>query len=163
MSEALYDIAERYREVMEIEGDDPDTIAARQAALDEIAEALDVKAESIIRFVRNLEANADAIKAEEKRLADRRRAMENKGEWLRGYLSDSMRRMGMTSVKAGIFEAKFKLNPPSVKIVNPDFIPSIFYIPQEPKLSLSAIKDAIKAGQVVPGAELQQGESLLIR
>lgn len=163
MSEALYDIAERYREVMEIEGDDPDVVAARQAALDEIAESFDIKAENIIRFIRNLEASAEAIKAEEKHLADRRRALENKGEWLRRYLADSMVRMNMEFVHAGIFEAKFKLNPPAVKIVDQNVIPQIFFIPQEPKLSLSAIKDAIKAGQIVPGAELSQGKSLLIR
>jgi len=161
--ESMYDIAARYLEIMEIEGDDPDTVAARQAAMDEIGEAFEGKAENIIRFIRNLEGQADAIKAEEKHLAARRNALENKGAWLRTYLSDTMNRLNLDSVHAGIFEAKFKLNPPAVKIIDQAAIPAKYFIVQEPQLSKSAIKDDLKAGIAVPGAELSQGKSLSIR
>ena len=162
-SEPLYAIADRYREILSIDMDDPDAKAALKAALDEVQEQFDLKAESIIRYIRNLEAQGDAIRAEEKHLADRRKAVENKAASLKDYIAESMRGLNLPSVKAGIFEAKFQKNPAALSIIDASKIPARFFIPQEPRLDNASLKDALKAGEAVDGAELVQGESLRIR
>jgi hypothetical protein len=161
--EPLYAIADRYREIIGIEADSDEAKGALRNALDEVQEQFDLKAESIIRFIRNLEAQADAVKSEEERLAARRKAVENKAAWLKDYIADTMRSMNLREVKAGIFEAKFRKNPASPNITNKALIPAQYFTPQEPRINNAAIKDALKAGEAIEGAELVQGESLSIR
>jgi len=54
-------------------------------------------------------------------------------------------------------------NPPSVRVVNEELIPSHFMIPQPPKLDKKTILQKLKDGEKVPGVELAQGRSLRIR
>jgi hypothetical protein len=49
-----------------------------QDTLQAIEEVLEDKVENIGKFVRCLDADIEAIKTEEKRLADKRKALENK-------------------------------------------------------------------------------------
>jgi hypothetical protein len=49
-----------------------------QDTLQAIEEVLEDKVENIGKFVRCLDADIEVIKSEEKRLADKRRALENK-------------------------------------------------------------------------------------
>ena len=161
--EPLYAIADRYREIIGIEADSDEAKGALRNALDEVQEQFDLKAESIIRYIRNLDAQSSALKAEEDRLAARRKAIDNKAAWLRDYIADQMRAMGLREVKAGIFEAKFRKNPASLTITNKALIPAQYFIAQEPRIDNAAIKEALKAGQAIDGAELVQGETLAIR
>lgn len=72
----LYDLTNNYCELqMMIEdGVDP---SALEDTLQAIEESIEDKAQNIALLIRNLEADTEAIKLEEKRLADRRRAVEN--------------------------------------------------------------------------------------
>ncbi|MFA2689216.1 siphovirus Gp157 family protein, partial [Bacillus cereus] len=72
----LYDLCSNYRELqMMIEdGVDPSSVAD---TLQAIEESIQDKAQNIALLIKNLEADTEAIKLEEKRLADRRRSVEN--------------------------------------------------------------------------------------
>jgi hypothetical protein len=56
-------------------------------ALQELQMEREKKLEGIALVVKNMTAEADAIRAEEKKLADRRRVLENKTERLKGWLA----------------------------------------------------------------------------
>ena len=58
--------------------------------LNELTMAFDEKAENIIRFIKNLTSECDALKNEEKSLAERRKVKENKIKSLKTYLADIM-------------------------------------------------------------------------
>ena len=50
----------------------------------------DAKIEGVACWIKNLTANAMNIREEEKKLADRRKALENKVERLKAYLTDAL-------------------------------------------------------------------------
>ena len=58
--------------------------------LAELQLARDAKIEGVALWIKNLTANALNIREEEKRLADRRKAIENKTERLKAYLTDAL-------------------------------------------------------------------------
>ena len=159
----LYEIERQYLEILSIDESDPDMLAAKKQALDEINESLEIKADNIARFIRNLDADITALKTEEDRLAEKRRVLQNKQTWLKSYLFNVLKELKLQSIKAGIFNISIRKSPPSVAVKDQTLIPQEFFIPVEPKLDLRAIAEKLKAGEQVPGAELTQGESLAIR
>lgn len=91
MSINLYEIGTMYQDGMRIAEEmvNPETgeLPPDWAKfLDEIAEVREVKILNIARFIKNLEAEHDAIKSEAKKLAERAKSTGNKAEWLKKYL-----------------------------------------------------------------------------
>ena len=158
----LYEIASQYRAVLEMEPENDDELAAQMNALDELEGELTVKAENIVRYMRNLSAEADALKAEEAALYKKRKAAENKAERLKAYLAAQMTLCGLKELKAGLFKLRFQPTTPAISIIDEGAIPEKFWIVKR-EVSKSSIKDAIKAGEEVPGIEIQRGEALVIR
>jgi hypothetical protein len=127
---------------------------------------LEVKAENVGKFILNLEAQANAIKDAEKRMADRRKAIEAKAESIRKYLKDNMDRVGITKIESPYFALTIKTNPPSVIITDAGKIPSNYYnYPEAPPPSpdKTAIAKALKAGEIIEGAHLHQATRLDIK
>lgn len=87
----------------------------------EITELLDAaegdfeaKVERVALYIKTLDAEAAAIKAEEQRLAARRKARENGADRIRTYLENWMTAAGKESVKTPLVTAAIQNNPPSV-------------------------------------------------
>lgn len=131
--------------------------------LESIELAIEDKLENIGKVIRNLESEANAFKEEEKRLADKRRSLENEVKNLKQYAEMQLKATGERKVKAGLFTFAIQKNPPSVVINDEKLIPERFYVPVEPKLDKASLKEMLKEGAEIPGAELVQGEGLRIR
>lgn len=134
--------------------------------LESLSGELEVKATNVAMFIRNLEANADAIKAAEKQMAERRKALEAKSNRMRQYLLDNMLRTGITKIDCPYFSLGIRKNPSAVEVLNQDMIPDEYFdIPEPPPPSLNKnrLKDDLKAGVVVEGAKLTQSSSLQIK
>ena len=58
--------------------------------LDELQLAREAKLENIALYIKNLQADAEAIREEEKALAERRKAKENRAASLKDYLSKAL-------------------------------------------------------------------------
>ena len=159
---ALYEIAAQYREVLEMEPANEDELAAQMAALNDIEGELTEKADNIVRFLRNISAEADALKAEESRLYERRRALENKYERLKAYLAAQLMTAGLRELKAGLFKLRFQPTTPAISIIDESAVPEKFH---RVKIEIDrlAIRDALKAGEEVPGIKIERGEALVIR
>lgn len=162
MSETLYEIATQYREILAMDCDDEDEKAAMVNALDEIIDRFEQKAENVIKYIKNTEAWGAAIRAEEVRLAERRRTMERKAEQLTAYLEAMMTMTGKREVQAGIFQAKFKKNTQSIVVTDESLLDDRFFKISR-TVSKDAIKEALKAGEEVPGVILEQKERLAIK
>ena len=158
----LYEIAGQYRAVLEMEPENDDELAAQMNALDELGGELTVKAENIVHYMRNLSSEADALKAEEDKLYQKRKAIENKHDRLKNYLAVQLYLAGIRELKAGIFKLRFQPTTPAISIIDESAIPEKFWIVKR-EVSKASIKDAIKAGEEVPGIEIQRGEALVIR
>lgn len=155
----LYELSVAFQEVQNMELD-PEVM---KDTLDSIEDAIENKAENIAKLVRNLESDVSAYKEEEDRLKTKRQATENKVKWLKTYLEDNMKLTGKTKFKSGMFNFSIQKNPASVNITDERIIPEEFLIPQLPKIDKTALKNILKNGVEVPGAELKQTEGLRIR
>jgi uncharacterized protein YlxW (UPF0749 family) len=156
----LYELTTNYLSVMEMaEEMDTDTF---KDTLESIEEEIHDKAENIAKLVKNLNADVDALKTEEKRLADRRKSLENKVIHLKEYLQNQLEVAGLDKVKRPTLTVSIQNNPPSVKVIDEKLL-SDFMIPQDPKLDKKAILTALKEGQEVNGAELFQSRGVRIR
>jgi predicted nuclease with TOPRIM domain len=133
-----------------------------QDTLESIEEEIHDKAENIAKLVKNINADVDALKSEEKRLADRRKSLENKVTHLKDYLQNQLEVAGLDKVKRPTLTVSIQNNPPSVKVIDEKLL-SDYMIPVEPKLDKKAILTALKEGMEVSGAELVQGRSVRIR
>jgi len=157
----LYELTGSYLQVLEMADElDPDVFAD---TLTSIQEAIEDKAENTAKLIKNLSADIDALKAEEKRLADRRKSLENKVNWLKQYLQQQMEFAGIDKVKRPTLTISIQNNPPSVEITNEKSVPSDFMIPQDPKIDKKAILERLKNGEQIAGCALKQTKGLRIR
>lgn len=163
---ALYQLAENYLQALDFLTD-PELdlpIEAINDTLEGLSWELEEKAVNVTKFLRNMEATADAIKQAEEAMAKRRKALENRAKCLKDYLKGNMERTGISKIECPFFKLSIQKNPDSVNIVDEATIPEQF---KEQviswKIDKTAIKEAIKAGRAVPGAVLVNGTRLAIK
>ena len=153
----LYEITEAYMALDNLEPSED-----IKHYLSGINDEFDQKVENITYVIKNNEAEIEALKKEEKRLADKRRALENKNKYLKDYTFENMKVLGKDNVKAGTFDLRIQKNPKSVNILNADLI-SNDYLRIKKELDKAKIKKALEDGLAIDGAELIQTEGLRIR
>lgn len=119
----------------------------------------------IAYFIRDVESAIDAHKAEEKRIADRRKAMENKIKSLKGLIQMSMERLELDKIDTGVFKLAIQNNPAALEVIDREATPNAYrvIIPETWEPDNARIKDALKAGEEVAGYALKVGRSLRIR
>jgi len=163
---ALYELAAEYRADCEKLADmdlDEQTLAD---TLEGLSGELEVKAQNVVMFTRNLEATAAAIKDAESQMAARRKAMENRAAGLRRYVLESMQHAGVQKIECPLFKVSVRENPAAVDIYEPGLIPAQYMKqpePPPPAPDKTAIKAAIAAGAEVPGAKLTRGIRLEVK
>ena len=163
---ALYELAAEYRADAEKLADmdlDEQTLAD---TLEGLGGELEVKAQNVVMFTRNLEATAAAIKDAEAQMAARRKALENRAAGLRRYVLENMQFAGIQKIECPFFKLSIRDNPAAVEIYEPGLIPAQFMKqpePPPPSPDKTAIKAAITAGTEVPGAKLTKGTRLEIK
>jgi len=132
--------------------------------LEGIEGELQEKAVNVAKFMKNMEATAEAIKEAEGQMARRRKAIENRVKWLKDYLKSNMEACGISKIESPWFRLAIQKNPAAVNIVDEDTLPDEF---KEEivtvKIDKTGIKNALKAGGDVPGAMLVQGTRLVVR
>jgi len=163
----LFLIAAQYRDMAvklaDLDLDDQtivDTLEGESGALVE-------KSQNVAFVVRNLEASAEAIKAAEGAMADRRKAVEKRAERIRAYLLDAMRVAGIQKIDSPYFAISIKKNPPAVDVFDEAQVPTE-YRKEPPPAPPPApdkkrIAEAIKGGTEVAGCRLVQGERVDIK
>lgn len=156
----LYELTNSFQQIQSM-------IEAGEEDLTDTLESIDLaiedKLENIGKVIRNLEAETTAFKEEEKRLADKRKSIENNIKNLKLYVEHELKRTGKTNVKAGLFTFAIQKNPPSVKINDESLIPKSYFIQPEPRVDKTSLRKALNGGELIPGVQLIQGEGLRIR
>lgn len=162
----LYQIAQEYKAITDILHD---TGAEGQLLADTLeAERwpLELKAQNYGFVIKNLEAQALAIKEAEAQMSARRKAAEKRVEVLKDRLKQGMEIAGVSKLECPHFAISIKKNPASVEIFDELQIPASFMkIPEPPPATpdKTAIKAAINAGTDVPGAKLNQSTRIEIK
>ncbi|MCS9997129.1 siphovirus Gp157 family protein [Weissella confusa] len=152
----LYDLTGKYKRLYELDIDDEvfnDTIESLDDALEE-------KLTGYAYVIRNLEADEVALKEEERRLNDKRKAVATKIENIKGRVEQAMFELGLDSAPAGTM--KFKFNKSNkVVIDDEENIPDDFVkVKTERAIDKKAIKAAIKMGVTIDGARVVESKTL---
>lgn len=162
----LYQLAAEHRAAIEMLSDLDLPPQAVEDTLESLGGDLEAKTQNLVMFVRNLESTADSIKAAEKQMADRRKAMENRAAHLKQYVLDAMQHNGIQKIECPLFKISVAKNPPSVEIYDEKQVP-VHYLtdppPPPPQIDKKLIAQALKDGHEVPGARLSQGVRLSIK
>lgn len=147
---SLYNITSAFPVIMEQEEMSP---SLKEELEKELTALLHEKSQNIIGYMRNIELTIDAMKTEEKRISEQRKALENKIENFKSYVKECMETNGFQKIDTGLGSLTIAKNPMSVEIENEDEIPSEFK--QEivtTKIDKNAIKKHIKeTGEIIPG------------
>lgn len=132
--------------------------------LESIDGALADKLESYAMVIRNIESDVEGLKAEEKRLADRRKTMENGIKRMETAMHESMSSTGEQKIQSEKFTFTIQKNPPALKVVDESIIPIEYVTVEEVrKIDKESIKQQLKSGEEIPGVEMTQGENFKIR
>ena len=119
------------------------------------------KLEACALYIKNLEADAAAIRAEETALAERRRAKERRAESLRAYVAASMQAAGQSSLDTARCSLRFRRSE-AVEVTDAEALPaemqSVKVTPNK-----AAIRKALKAGHEVAGARLVENQNLQLK
>ena len=182
---ALYEISGKYMEALDTLTD-PEVDMPLEAVVDtmeSIEGELREKAVCVVQYMRNLESTAAAIKEAERKMADRRKALENRAASLKQYVHDSMQYTGVSKIESPWFALAIQKSPPAVTLTGEAVEASMRNVTvvmtaeqwqkiqdqaQEFTVKCDApdktrIKEALKSGADVTGAELTQGTRLAIR
>lgn len=157
----LYELTDNYLKVLELIENGEEGL---EDTLESINDAIEVKADGYARIIRNLEANAVALKTEIDRLTNRRRSIENSIDRLKENLKNAMIATGKEKIKTDLFNVTVVNNPVAVNVIDEKLIPEEYFkVEIIRKLDKISLRDAIKNGEEIQGAKLMQGKGLRIK
>lgn len=127
--------------------------------LNDLQIARDEKLENLALWYKDLLAEANALKEEKEAFAEREKAAKNKAESLKNYLSYALNGENFKTTKCALSFRK------SEKTVIDDIysIPESYLKYAEPKADLTEIKKAIKNGEEIKGAHLEETQNIQIK
>ena len=147
---------------------------------DETGEILDVekldalqmererKLEGVALWVKDLKAEAAAVKEEADKLTARKKALDNKIESIKTWLLGALDGEKLKTPRCNVYQTHSqRVNiPDEPKLIS--FLqtlnePEKFLRFKDPELRKDEIKKALKDGTIIPGAELEETESVVIK
>ena len=158
---SLYELANDYTELMELEGqvDEEQLNQIKELVENEIKN----KSGNIVKLIMNIQSDVKAIDEEIKRLNKKKKAKNNTIDSIKEYTKNHLLAMEMKKVETPFGNITVRNNPASLKISDETLIP-MEYIEEEivKNVNKSAIKDLLKDGKEIPGCELTYSKSLII-
>ena len=158
---SLYEITNAFPALMESE---EITEEDKKKIEEELTILLQQKSQNIIGYTKNIELTINAMKEEEKRIAENRKSLENKLERFKDYVKECMERNNITKIETGLGTLSIAKSPMSVEITNEDEVPSEFK--QEVvtvKIDKKAIADNFKATGEVPSGVVIHADNTNLR
>lgn len=120
------------------------------------------KLESYCKVIRQLEADAEALKAEKDRIYKKQQATENSIARMKSVIAEFLKSHDAKKSTAGIFTVSLSESK-AVNITDENKVPARFLVEQPPKIDKSAIRAELMAGGDVEGCELKINEGVRIK
>ena len=151
----LYDIDQEIMSCVDMEtGEVIDT-----EKLDYLQMERDKKLENIGLWIKDLKAEADAIKAEIQNLQNRKKASDNKAESLKNYLEYALNGQKFKTARLSVSYRKSEsVNVTDLNAIDPDYLTWPDPVPMK-----AEIKKALKDGKEIHGVELVTKTSVQVR
>jgi len=128
----------------------------------------EAKLEGVALWVKDLKAEAEAVKAEADKLNARKKALDNKIDSIKAWLAAALNGEKLKTARCNVYQTH------SQKLAVADegklisFLqtleePERFLRFKEPELRRDEIKKALKDDMIIPGAALEETESVVIK
>ncbi len=120
------------------------------------------KLESYCKVIRQLEADAEMLKAEKERIDKKKKAVDNSIDRMKTAIIQFMKVQQTDKASAGTFSVALSTSK-AVNIVDESKIPARFLVEQAPKIDKYAIRKELMGGAEIEGCELQINEGVRIK
>lgn len=158
----IYEITGDILKLQEMLLEEPENEAI-QDTLESLNAELETKAENYVKVIKNMQAEAEAYKAEIDRMTERKRSIENSIERLKKALFTAMQETETDKIKGDLFTISLRNGAPQLpKELDWHTVPVHYLKEQEPQIDRKELLKAVKSGEVT-GIELVKGQSLSIR
>lgn len=162
----LYELTDAYStvEAMLYDGETDEQVILD--TLQAIDGEIEDKADNYAKLIKNIHVDAEALKAEEERLYQRRKSLENRERLLKSTLQANLEFIGKTKFKTALFTYTVAVNGGKAPLVITDNlgdIPGKFLIPQPPKVDTEAVRALLETKEVEWAHLEPRGTSLRIR
>lgn len=127
--------------------------------LDKLTMEREAKLENVACWIKDLKAEAEALKAEKMAFAKRQQVAENKMESLKNWLVYALDGQAFKTVRASVTFKKSQ----SVEVDDIYKLDENYLRYKEPEADKTAIKEALKQGKTVAGATLVENISAIIK
>lgn len=159
---SLYEINQNYAELFDKFENEEITQEELQETGNMLAVELQNKSRNIIGYEKSIELAINAYKEEEKRIAERRKALENKLEKYKEYVKNNMEDMGLQKIETPLGVLSVCKVPAILEVYDENLIPNEY---KKEKVTISidknAIKEALKNGQDIQGVKLIDNKTSL--
>ena len=158
---SLYELTGQFLTIYQMDIDD-ETKTDTLEAID-WQEQFEQKAEGYAHVIKNLEADVAMYKAEEESFKAKKQTAQKKLDYVKDNIMTAMNVTGQTEVKSGAMTLKVQKNRESVQ-VDEDLLPKKYFAKKiELKPDKKTLKELLKAGKKIKGAELVRTEKLVIK
>ena len=166
----LYKLTNEYQQLLNMLDEDSEFSAeAITDTLEAITAEIEDKADNIACLLKSIDADVAAIKTEEARLAERRKAKQSAYDRIKSYLSEELQRANINKIETARNKITFRKSA-SVKIDDESAFVEwaakyrddlLTYA--QPKANLTAIKKAINDGENITGAQIEEKQNIQIK
>jgi len=170
VNETLYEITRDLIVLKDIDGLEPVDGENDESRLEQLRQALDDlnmmfvdKVTNVVKFIKNLEGQRDAIAGEAKRLSDRKKTIDSRIDWLKNYIKTAMEATHPEKIKSALFTIYVGHRQLSVEVLDINVIDDGF-IRIKKEVDKTRILEQVKSTGVIPaGVNVVQGSYLVIR
>ena len=136
--------------------------------LDALQMERETKLEGVALWIKDLRAEADAVKAEADKLTARKKALDNKIDGIKAWLLGALAGEKLKTARCNVYQTHSqKVSVPDeaglISYLSKTDSPELFLRYKDPELKKDEIKKALKLGIVIPGATLEETESVVIK
>ena len=158
---SLYEITDQFKELAVLqETADEDLAVAIRDTMQGIEAEFNDKAKAVTHIILNLDSDVDALDREIARLQERKRLVTNRQREIKEYLRENMEAAGITKISCPLFTITCAKGRESVVVDDENALPDeLMRVKTEITPDKTAIAAKIKAGEEVPGARLERGQS----
>ena len=161
---ALYEIDQDILDCVDLEtGEILDT-----EKLDALQMERERKLEGVALWIKDMKAEAAAVKEEADKLTARKKALDNKIEGLKTWLLMALDGEKLKTPRCNVYQTHNQRvavadEPKLISFLQTLEEPEKFLRFKDPELKKDEIKKALKDGTIIPGAELEETESVVIK
>lgn len=159
----LYELTNSWIQVNRLFDDEEIDIDVLTDTLESIEEPIKEKIENIGKLIAKYQSDSEALKAEAKRLTERASRATKQIEMLKEYISENLKRANIERVEGKLFTFSFRKST-AVNVTDPDMVPDLFKKTKvEVTIDKKLLAEALKNGESITGAELQENKNLQIK